>query len=764
MSPDASRWTRYWRYLTSAFRPEVRDEIEFHVEQRTRVLIDEGMPPEEARREAERRFGDRKRVTTELERMESERGRKLARAFSLAELAQDLKYGVRGLLRRPVFAFTCAASLALGIATTTVAFSLVDTMLLRPLPVKNPSELVVLGGSTGALRGPSTPLPAFRELARRTDLFTEVAADRLNMVGLRPPTADQAEVRLIRAVTGNWFGLLGVNAAVGRLLTMDDERERAPVVVLEHTFWTQRMAADPSVIGGTMMVNGFPFTIVGVAAKGFRGMQPMIPVAAYVTTTRGGPDPRGPQVSHPGRTMGLRLVPAGRTAPARSYARAGPSAVQVMSRTLRTEHPEMGEEFMWGAEREGVVRISYAAAGIIPVIGVVFFGLAALVLLTACVNVTSLLLTRAAGRRGELAVRQAMGASRVRLARQMLTETILIALVGLVGAWVLAWGTVRAIGSIPIGIDIPVRLELAFDVRIFVLAALAALAAGLLSGLAPAISGTRHGPSGVLREEGRGPGGSVRAQRFRAALVAAQVAVSVTLVTASLLFIQSTRRASNLELGFRPSRILTVTFNPSLTLRDQTSMRQAFDRIMTEVRQLPGVESAAWASSLPLYRSNGLSPVFVDDPGVRNDRSGSVTVVHSSVSPDYFVTLGTEIVGGRSFTVTDDTLHPRVAIVNRRAAETLWPGKEPLGQQFRFEADGPPVIVVGSRAMDATTSCWKRRSRSSTCRSRSRRTSAKGSWRFAPPAIPTRSTARCARCSRTPVRISSRPGSSRSRT
>ena len=144
------------------------------------------------------------------------------------------------------------------------------------------------------------------------------------MVGLRPPTADQAEVRLIRGVTGNWFSLLGVNAAVGRLLTMDDERERAPVVVLEHTFWTQRMAADPSVIGGTMMVNGFPFTIVGVAAKGFRGMQPMIPVAAYVTTTAEAQHPRGPQVSHPGRAVGRRLVSAGGTAPARSHDRTGP--------------------------------------------------------------------------------------------------------------------------------------------------------------------------------------------------------------------------------------------------------------------------------------------------------------------------------------------------------------------------------------------------------------------------------------------------------
>lgn len=697
MNDDQNRWLRYWRFLSSAFRPEVRAELEFHVEQRTRELIAQGMPADAARREAERRLGDRERVASELDHLETRRGRRLARAFSLAELRQDLGYGVRGLLRHPVFALTAAASLALGIATTTVAFSLMDTLILRPLPVRDPSELVVIGGSTtpDGLRGNITPFPAIRELAGRTDLFKEVAADRLNLVGLRAPGADQAEIRLIRAVTGNWFGLLGVSAAVGRLISEDDQRQRAAVVVLEHTFWTQRMAADPSVVGSTMMVNGFPFTIVGVAAKGFRGMQPMIPVAAYVTTSADAQTLADPRFRSAEESWDSGwYLPVARLQEGRSIEQVR-AALQVMSRTLRAEHPEMGEQYMWGAEREGVVRVSYAAAGLMPIMGAVFFGLAALVLLTACVNVTSLLLTRAAGRRGELAVRQAMGASRLRLARQLLTETVLIALVGLVGAWALAWGTVRAIGSIPIGIDVPVRFDLAFDARVFGLAALAALAAGLLAGLAPAITGTRHGPSGVLREEGRGSAGSVRAQRFRAGLVAAQVAVSVTLVTAAILFVLSTRRAAGLELGFQPSRILTVTFNPSLTLRDQTSMRQAFDRILTDVRQLPGVEMAAWSSSLPLYRSNASGPVFVDDPGVRTDRSGSVVVGYASVSPDYFATLGIELLAGRGFAVTDDSVHPRVAIVNRRAAEMLWPGREPIGQHFRFEADGSPIEVVG---------------------------------------------------------------------
>ena len=692
---EHSRWQRYFRFLTSGFRPDVRDEIDFHVDQRTRILMEEGMSPEEARREAERRFGDRTRLTTELERIEEKRGRRLARAFSLAELSQDVRYGIRGLIRRPVFTMTAAASLAFGIATTTVAFSLVDTLMLRPLPITRPRELVLIGGRNDAgLGGPNTPLPALRELARRTDLFTDVAADRLNLAGIRSPGAEQAEGRPIRMVTGNWFRLLGMSAALGRVITPEDEALRATVVVLGHDYWMQRMGGDPAAVGGTITMNGVPFTIIGVAPADFRGMQPLFPVAAYLPSTSESllaPDARGIEESWNDGSY----LPVGRRQPGQSIDRIR-AALLVMSRSLRTEHPEMGDKFEWGAEPERLVRVAYAAAGIMPVVGAVFFGLAALVLLTACVNVTSLVLTRAAGRRAELAVRQAMGASRTRLARQLLTETVLISAIGLAGAWVIAWVAINALGNLPIGFDIPLRLELLFDARVFGLASLAALVAGLLAGIVPAITGTREGPSGALREgAGKGAAGSVRTQRFRTALVGAQVAVSVILLTAAALFVQSTRRAAQIDLGFRPDRILTVTFNPGYTLRNQVEIRQAFDHILREVRALPGVENAAWATALPLFRSNYSGTVFVDNPAARTDRTGSVVASFVAVSPDYFATLDIPIIAGRGLTAEDDTLHPRVAVVNRRAADVLWPGKDPLGQQLRFEREGPPVEVVG---------------------------------------------------------------------
>ena len=693
---DRGRWERYWRFLTSGFRPDVRDEIDFHVEQRTRVLMEEGMSEPEARREAERRLGDRTRLTTELEQIEEKRGRRLGRAMSLAELGQDLRYGMRGLLRRPVFTLTAATSLAFGIATTTVAFSMVDTFMLRPLPgVREPSQLAVIGGSNNAgLGGPNTPIPGVRELARRTDLFTDVAADRLNLAGIRAPGAEQAEPRIIRMVTGNWFQLLGVGAGVGRVITPDDEAQRAAVVVLDHEYWMQRLGGDPSVVGGNLMMNGMPFTIIGVAPRGFRGMQPMFAVAAYLPSTA--EDQLA--ASAPGTSESWEVgsyLPVGRRQAGQSIDQVR-AALAVMSRNVRVEHPEMGEGFIWGAEPERVVRVAYAAAGIFPVIAVVFFGLAALVLLTACVNVTSLVLTRAAGRRAELAVRQAMGASRTRLARQLLTETVLISIVGLAGAWGLAWITINALGNIPIGFDIPIRLELAFDARVFGLASLAALVAGLLAGIVPAITGTREGVSGALREGGaKGGTGGVRTQRFRSALVGAQVAVSVILLSAAALFVQSTRRAAELDLGFRPDRILTVTFNPRYTLQDEGEIRRAFDHILREVRLLPGVESAAWATSLPLFRSNNSGPVFVDDPAARTDRTGSVVASYAAVSPDYFSTLDVPLVAGRGITVEDDSAHPRVAVVNRRAAEILWPGKDALGQRIRFERDGEPIEVVG---------------------------------------------------------------------
>ena len=692
---DRGRWERYWRFLTSGFRPDVRDEIDFHVEQRARVLMEEGQSPEAARREAERRLGDRARLTTELERMEEKRGRRLARAFSIAELAQDLRYGVRGLARRPVFTLTAAASLAFGIATTTVAFSLVDTLMLRPLPIRKPHELVIIGGrNDDGLGGPNTPLPAIRELARRTDLFSEVAADRLNLAGIRAPGAAQAEGRIIRMVTGNWFQLLGVSAAVGRTITPEDETQHSAVVMLDHDFWVQRLGGDPSVIGANLMMNGVAFTIIGVTPRGFRGMQPLFAVAAYL------PSSTESLLSPNAEDIGLQwesgtYLPVARRQPGQSIEQVR-AALLVMSRTLRAEHPAIGEKFEWGAETENVSRVSYAAAEILPVIGAVFFGLAALVLLTACVNVTSLVLTRAAGRRSELAVRQAMGASRTRLARQLLTETVLIAVIGLVGAWGLAWATIRALGNLPVGFDVPIRLELAFDARVFGLASLAALVAGLLAGIAPAITGTRDGPSGALREGGgKGAAGGIRTQKFRTALVGAQVAVSVTLLTAAALFVQSTRRAARIDLGFHPERILTVTFNPAYTLRNDLEIRQAFDRIIADVRALPAVESAAWASALPLFRSNFSGPVFVDDPAARTDRTGSVVASYVAVSPEYLATLDIPLIAGRGITAEDDSVHPLVAVVNKRAAEIMWPGKDPIGQHLRFERDGAPVEVVG---------------------------------------------------------------------
>jgi hypothetical protein len=341
---ERGRWERYWRFLTSGFRPDVRDEIDFHVEERTRVLVQEGMAPEEARREAERRFGDRTRLASELERIEERRGRRLARAFSLAEVAQDLRYGVRGLVQRPVFTLTAAASLAFGIATTTVAFSLVDTLILRPLPISRPHELVVIGGRNDAgLGGPNTPLPAIRELARRTDLFTDVAGDRLNLAGIRAPGAEQAEGRPVRMVTGNWFQLLGASAALGRVITPEDEAARAAVVVLGHDYWMQRLGGDPAAVGSTLALNGVPFTIIGVTRAGFRGLQPLFPVAAYLPSTT-------ESLLEPG-ALGIEeswddgsYLPVGRRQSGQSIDRIR-AALIVLSRNLRVEHPEVGDKF-----------------------------------------------------------------------------------------------------------------------------------------------------------------------------------------------------------------------------------------------------------------------------------------------------------------------------------------------------------------------------------------------------------------------------------
>src|SRR5439155_6724902 len=265
---EDSRWQRYWRYLSKQLGRDVDEELNFHVQMRARELEARGLSREAAMTEAGRRFGDQGRVKSQLERIEQRRGKRLTLGFFVEELLQDLRYAARGLLKRPGFSFMTASSLALGIAATTVVLSVVDSWLLRPLPVRDPGQLVVIGASnhaSGSLVTHLISLPTVREIQARRDLFSDAAAVRLTMVGARRPEGQSGQPRLLFAVTGNYFPLLGVSAAVGRTLIPDDDLRRERVIVLSHRFWSAEWGADRSVIGKLLYLNTVPFTIIGLA-------------------------------------------------------------------------------------------------------------------------------------------------------------------------------------------------------------------------------------------------------------------------------------------------------------------------------------------------------------------------------------------------------------------------------------------------------------------------------------------------------------------
>ncbi len=685
-------WRRYWRSL--GFGPEVAEELEFHVDMIARELIAQGMTPDAARAEAARRFGDSGRVQAQLETIERRRGRRLRIGLWLEELVADVRYGIRGLIKKPGYTAAAVVSLALGIGAATVVFAIVDAWMLRPLPVSRPERLIVIGASTstgGNVVLPTVALPTVYELAARRDLFEEVAAWRLEIPSVRPANAELASLGFLLSTTGNYFDLLGVKAAIGRVFSEADARERTPVLVLDHAYWISRLGSDSSVVGRPILLNGRPFTVIGVAEARFRGTEHLLPIDGYVTTGSDGIlDPSYAAIDTD-RDMAFFQVIARRKVG--TSVDAIRSALAVESARLATIHPTLPDGYRLAAFPEQEARPNLSAAGRTTVAGLALLVLAALVLAIAAVNVTNLILTRASGRQEEVAVRLALGASRWRVARQMLTESALLGLLGFVGAWGLAQLAVGSIKRMVMASTVPLRLSFAIDTRILIAALVLALGAGLVSGVGPALVASR-GVQRTLRHSGRGGLGGLGG-RFRSGLLVAQVAASFVALVAAGLFLESVRRVGTIQLGMNPERVVTGTFQATQGHFSREEAPRVFERIAAALRDRPGIEAVSVATVAPLTTGGSALNVHLSEPTTGTDARGVTAAVGTAVDPGYFALMGTPIIEGRAFTLRDDSLAAKVAIINEEAARRWWPGANPIGRQIRFSADGPPVEVVG---------------------------------------------------------------------
>jgi predicted permease len=624
-------------------------------------------------------------------------------------LLQDLRYAVRMLTKNPGFAIAAILTIAFGIGINTALFSIVNAFLFRPLPVKNPHELVVLGTQDNHMVFPhGISYPDYLDYKKRADVFADLALKSLTPVSMSDDR--QAERVWVEAVTANYFSLLGVNPLHGRVLTIDDDRARgaSPVIVLSYTLWQRRFGADPSVVGRSIKLNGHPFTVVGVSPESFPGTESLLDVEAYVPLMA--MVDVGAQSStqledrdaHNFRTI-ARLAQGTTVEQARA-------AVSTIAANLSDQYPATNKDVNVILVPETESRPEISTGHLFKPAAGIFMFLVGLVLLIACANVANLLLVRGIARGKEIALRSALGASRSRIIRQLLTESSLIAILGAAAGLALAFWTSQFLSDVlkSYPSDLRLRADLSIDWRVFVFTLGMALFAGIVAGLIPALRGSRPHLVEMIKEGGRSSGEGSGRHKLRNLLVIAQVSVSLMLLVCAGLFFKSLNNAHNVDLGFRANNMVLMSVDPGLQGYDASRRLQYYQQATDRVRALPGVESASWATYVN-FSGYGVSfnSVFVE--GAEPVEEGKApTVMNMSADTAYFDTIGMAIIDGRAFTEEDNASSRQVAIINEAMAKELWPGENPLGRKFRTDRkDAQPFEVVGVSRTSKYALLWE---------------------------------------------------------
>jgi predicted permease len=612
-------------------------------------------------------------------------------------LWQDVKYSMRTLAKAPGFAAVAVLALALGLGANTAIFSMVYSLMWKPLPgATDAGELVSVTMVEGDSSYPQ-PLsyPAYRDYREMKEVFAGAVAYSSEFTQL---SADQGtpERILPLVVSGNYFDALGVKTAQGRTFTADEgERMGAGnVVVLDYLYWQRRFNGDPGMVGKTVRLNAQPFTVIGVAAREFRGTTSFFRPTLYLPVTGAQfLDPRYKEYLEDrqrggGWSMVARLKPGVSLAQARA-------AAETQAARLAQEYPQAHKGQRAVVYPEPRARMEASAIAYMPPIALVFLTLAGLVLLVACANVANLLLARASGRDKEIAIRAALGAGRGRIVRQLLAESLLLALVGAGAGLLLAQWATNAIGSIRFATDLPLSFDFAPDWRVFGYALALAVATGVLAGLFPGWRAGRTNLVATLKEGGRTSSWRASARHpFRDGLIVSQVAVSMVLLVCAGLFFRTTLNAARQDLGFQIPGRMVAAMDTSLRQYDEARSQLFYKQLLDRVRAIPGVVSAGTGRYLPIGFGNGVLQFFIE--GRPQDKENAPRAFFNLVSSDYFKTMGMPILQGRDFTERDDATAPRVAIINDAMAAKFWPGDDPVGKRFTVEdSRDKPIEIVG---------------------------------------------------------------------
>src|SRR5215471_8247726 len=661
--------------LSPVREAEIVEELSQHLEETYDRALSNGASEKEARERVMEELNTAGLLRRELKHLERPVSQDPVASGTqekinlFADLGQDVRYGLRMLAKSPAFTAIAVIALALGIGANSAIFSVVDAVLLRPLPFKNPGQLVMVWENAAHLGFPrDTPSPAnFLDWQKQATGFTGMAAmieRSFNLTGIGEPERLEG-----RRVSGNLFQLLGISTRLGRTFVPEDDKAGTHVVLLSHSLWQRRFGSDPGVIGRALTLDGESYSVVGV-------MPPLVQLPGYENVND------------------QLWVPI--AFPAEEAVQRGNHFLEVIARlkpgiTLKQAQAEMNtiaarleKQYPTYNLRRGavVVPLHEQVVGEIRPALVILLGAVGFVLLIACANVANLLLARAAALQKEIALRLAVGASRSRLTRQFLTESLLLALLGAGLGLLLALAGIRVLRTlIPVTIAQVGTITVNGTVLVFTL--LIALVTGIAFGVVPAIQGSHFNLNDTLKESGRDSAGGSKGNRIRGLLVIAEVAVSFVLLIGAGLLINSFLHLRNLDPGFRSDHLLTMKADLSDVKYPDRERRAAFfDEVMRRIRELPGVQSAAVASNLPLtYNGDSMSISVEGLPDPPPDQRPDV--IFRAIGLGYFATMGIPMVRGRDFTDQDNGESTDVVIISEKTAEQFWPGQDPIGKRLK---------------------------------------------------------------------------------
>lgn len=657
---------------------ELAREIDLHVELLVREKMADGLGEADARRQARLAFGSPDDVR--------ERSRDTRRVALVEDLIKDVRYTLRVLRRSPGFALTAVVSLALGIGANIAIFSLVDTVLLRPLPVERPHELAFLKIADREARDyGAPPYPCFRRMRDEVLAFAGLAAFASDET--RVEVDGTLEQVFGQAASGNYFEVLGVRPLAGRLLTPDDERLDRPVAVISEAYWRRRFGGDPAAIGRAIRSGERTLTIVGVTPAGFHGLEPgrRVDVTVPIGNVGG--------VLDDSDAWWFEAV--ARVRPDVSLAQATVQADTIFQQFMR-DRPLSADRRQPRFERATLTPAAHGLDGLRRRFATplhVMTAIGAMLLLVACLNLGGLLITRGESRAREMAIRMATGAGHARLVRQLLTETLCLVVAGTATGVAASHLLLQGVVAFFAAGRRPLHLDVQYDWRVAAFAASVALVAGLTVGLWPALRALTTQPHAAMKEGERRIAGSRRAALSGRVLVAGQMALSLVLIAAAVFFVDTMMNLRAVNLGFSGARVLTMSLDLVIPPDAAAEERAALHRdILDRVRALAGVDGASLSVLTPLSGRDTGEAIAV--PGFEPRGESDRIVRANQVSDDYFRTFRITLTAGRMFTPADTSRSSRVAVLNQAAAAAYFPGRSPIGGTILL-GNSPAYTVVG---------------------------------------------------------------------